>query len=75
MQEDFKNCNNEEENDDVGTGGDEQVNPATDCGIVSIKNAEHSIHILTIIGQVVTVDSGSAALPNLLNNPPLNRER
>jgi ATP-dependent protease ClpP protease subunit len=53
VQEDFKNpVNSEEENDEVGTGGDEQVNPASDCGIVSIKNAEHSIHILTIIGQV-----------------------
>ncbi|MCL2638350.1 MAG: ATP-dependent Clp protease proteolytic subunit [Oscillospiraceae bacterium] len=49
MQENY--VNNEEENESEG-GSDEQVNPASDCGIVSVKNAEHSIHILTIIGQV-----------------------
>ncbi|MDR2532703.1 MAG: ATP-dependent Clp protease proteolytic subunit [Oscillospiraceae bacterium] len=48
MQENFVNTNEEESEMSV----DEQVKQISDCGIVSIRNAEHSIHILTIIGQV-----------------------
>lgn len=50
---------NEEEND-TGTPENE-VNPIADTGIVGVRNAEHSIHILTIIGQVVIMDSERAS--------------
>jgi hypothetical protein len=56
MQENYT-ANSEDENENEAGAGEQEVNPVSDCGIVSIKNAEHSIHILTIIGQVVSIDS------------------
>ncbi|MCL2698041.1 MAG: hypothetical protein FWE74_08165 [Oscillospiraceae bacterium] len=58
MQEDFNTLvnNDEQEENESNESTGEQVNPTSDCGIVSIKNAEHSIHILTIIGQMIIID-------------------
>ena len=50
MQKDYINANEEDETESGLE--EEQVSQASDCGIVAIRNAEHTIHILTIIGQV-----------------------
>jgi len=61
MQKNYKNDNENEENPNENES--EQANNIgdcgqnVDCGIFSTKNAEHAIHILTIIGQVVIMDS------------------
>jgi ATP-dependent protease ClpP protease subunit len=52
MQKEILNNENEDENNENDGDGQENVNPAADFGIVATKNAEHNIHVLTVIGQV-----------------------
>ena len=54
MQEELRKFtnNDEDDNQDENQAADDEVNQAADCGIVPAKNAEHAIHILTVIGQV-----------------------
>lgn len=47
---------NNEENDENEDFKPEQGNNSSDFGIVATKNAEHNIHVLTVIGQVVIID-------------------
>ena len=51
------NEHEESENNPETESCEEQIGQITDCGIVPTKNAEHAIHILTIIGLIVIIDS------------------
>ena len=48
--------NNEEENNHENEIPDEQCE-TNDVGIVAVANAPYNIHCLTVIGQIVIIDS------------------
>ncbi|MCL2020450.1 MAG: ATP-dependent Clp protease proteolytic subunit [Oscillospiraceae bacterium] len=52
MQENKLNTVEPDEEEESEAGVEEQAKQISDCGIVPLKNAEYSIHILTVIGQV-----------------------